>query len=316
MGVLTVPWGIGQAGVKHSAEVARAVAYASSNGSDGVIGSTDLRINATSTPGSRVTIMPGAVNMVSRYSGVVGQAYVGVVNSLDYITIDPTTSAGGRSDLIIARVRDPQYGSVSGYDPANPNNFSFFTIEVVKGVGSNTKRLIGHTYPGVALARIDIPASTATITQGMITDLRQKSNRKTDRQVRPVFPSGDLNMPTAGYSTWPGATFVSFDVPLWATRAVITTHISSIEYIGTTRSAGGIRGVFGPSADPQNTVVIQSSPGRFSHSHVSEFSLTSGFRGVDALYALQGWRTVGTGTFQLDYQSSLVFDATFLETVE
>lgn len=316
MGVLAVPWGIGQAGVKHSAEVARAVAYASSNGSDGVIGSTDLRINATPTPGSRVTLMPGAVNMVSRYSGVVGQAYVGVVNSLDYITIDPTTSAGGRSDLIIARVRDPQYGSVSGYDPANPNNFKFFTIEVVKGVASGTKRLYGHNYPGVALARIDIPSSTATITAGMITDLRQMSNRKTDRQVRPAFPSGDLNIPTTGYRAWPGSTVAMFDVPLWATRAVVTTHISSIEYIGNGRTVAGVRGVFGTLTDTENTIIVQSTAGRFQHTHVSSFNLTSGFRGIDVGYQLQGYRTYNTGMFQLDYQSSLVFDATFLETVE
>lgn len=316
MPVEDTPWFIGHEGVLHPAEVARSVAYAAANGSTGVVGRGDLKVGATGTPSNRVVIYPGAVNLVSGYAGATSQAYVGVIRSSAYATIEPTTSAGRRSDLVVARVRDPQYGDKLGFDPANPNNFDFFTIEVWKGVSATTKRILDPTYPAMALARIDIPASTATITQSMITDLREKSNRKTEIQVRTYFPAGDLNAPVSGYGNWPSNNLATFSVPLWATQAVIEVLIPGIEFTGSKRSTLGVRGAFGPLADGQNSIVVQTLPGRVMHAHISNFRLNSGFRGVDANYQLQAYHSSGNGSFQLDYQSILQYKATFTEGVE
>ena len=62
MAVEDTPWFIGAAGVLHPAEAARAVAYAAANGSDGVIGSTDLKVTARPTPNGQVLVAPGGVN--------------------------------------------------------------------------------------------------------------------------------------------------------------------------------------------------------------------------------------------------------------
>ena len=316
MAVENVPWFIGAEGVLHPAEAARAIAYAGANGSDGVISPTDLKIQATTTPNDRVTVAPGAVNLISRYPGASAQAYTGVVRSQSDIQIAPTSSAGGRSDLIVARVRDPQYGSVSGYNPSQPNDFDFFRVEVMQGVPSTIKRLADHSYPAMALARIDIPASTATITNAMITDLRYKSNKKVDIQVRTIFPGVDSNASKTGYAAWPPNSTAWFDVPFWATHATFTANIPGIEFTGTVRSTMGIRGAFGNLLDTDNTIVVQSAPGRVSHTHVSAIKLTGGFRGVSAGYRIEAYQTTGNGNYQLDYQSGLQITAYFTEDVE
>ena len=313
MPIEDTPWFIGAAGVQHPAEVARAVAYASTGGTSGVIGQTDFKVAATGTPSNRVVLYPGAASIVSNYSGATAQAYVGVLRTSDYLTIDPTTSAGGRSDLIIARIKDPQYGA-SGFDPSNPNAYKFFTLEVVKGVSSSTKRLSNAGSPAIALARIDIPASTATITNAMITDLRQMANRRTDIQMKTYFPGKDMNMSTSSYTAWGGLVFW-FDVPRWAVRAHFTANIPSIEYIhsGTARSVAGIRGAFGTKDDGQNTILVATASGRISHVHVSQIELDSSFQDISVGYVIKAQRTAGAGTFQLDYQSAIQVQAYFQE---
>lgn len=317
MAVEDTPWFIGAAGVLHPAETARAVAYAAANGSDGVVGSTDLKVTARPTPNGQVLVGAGAVNLLSRYSGAASQAYTGVVRTQEAVNIDPTSSAGGRSDLVVARVRDPQYGSVAGYDPNNPNAFGFFTIEVVKGVSSSFKRYGPEVgYPVMALARIDIPASTATITNAMITDLRFKSNARSDIQVRTIFPGDDNNAAVSQYAPWPQNTIAWFDVPPWATRAVFTVHIPGIEFTGSMRSALGVRGKFGTQIDTQNTIVLQSTSGRVGHTHVSEYRLPTGSRGLPVGYVLEAWQTSGNGGYQIDYQSAVQYVGYFFEDVE
>lgn len=312
MPIEDTPWFIGASGVQHPAEVARAVAYAATGGTSGVIGQTDCKIAATATPSNRVVVYPGAASIVSNYSGATAQAYVGVVRIQDHITIDPTTSSGPRSDLIVAQITDPQYGA-TGFDPNNPNDFKFFNLAVVKGVAAGTKKLYSQT-PAIALARIDIPASTATITNAMITDLRQMAVRRSDIQLRTYFPGNDQVMSTGSYSAW-GGLIAWFDVPRWATQAHFTTTMSSIEYIhaGTIPSVAGIRGSFGTINDTQNTVIIQDRSTRFMHTHMSLINLDSSFQDMTVGYSIPAVRTRGSGTFQFDYQTSIQVSAHFQE---
>lgn len=312
MPIEDTPWFIGASGVQHPAEVARAVAYAATGGTSGVIGQTDCKIAATSTPSNRVVVYPGAASIVSNYSGATAQAYVGVVRIQDHITIDPTTSSGPRSDLIVAQITDPQYGA-AGFDPNNPNDFKFFKLAVVKGVAAGTKKLYSQT-PAIALARIDIPASTATITNAMITDLRQMAVRRSDVQMRTYYPTKDLVMPSGSYAPWGGLIFW-FDVPRWATQAHFTATMSSIEYIhsGTIPSIAGIMGTFGTRSDNQNTVIIQDKSSRFMHTHMSMINLDSSFQDMSVGYVVQAVKTKGSGIFQLDYQTNMQVSAHFQE---
>lgn len=316
MAELGTAWFIGASGVLHPAETARAVAYAAANGSDGVIGSGDLKVTATATPSNRVNVAPGSVNLVSRYPGAVSQAYVGVVQTQAVVTIDPTTSAGGRSDLVVARVRDPQYGSVAGFDPANPNDFGFFSIEVVKGVSSSFKRYTTVAYPVMALARIDIPPNTATITNAMIIGLRFKSMTKTWRRAYPTFPTSTqaLGTNTAEWLTT-GQPMVA--VPHWATTCNVIAHIEGIYKPTTAYVRGEVKISVGGISTEQVSLTQSGTVERFGASIGGSVAVPPAMRGTTVPLSLRGVVAVGpNGGYVIDNGSGITFDIEFLEDVE
>lgn len=317
MAIEDVPWFIGADGVLHSAETARVVAYAASDGADGVVRSADLKVAPTGTPSSSVTIAPGAVSLVNRYPGAYAQSYIGVVRTQSTVAIDPTSSSGGRSDLVIARVRDPQYASVSGYNPNNPNAFNFFTIEVVKGVSpSFTKYSDSTPYPAVALARIDIPASTATITSAMIKDLRFKANTRSWRRAYPTFPTATQSLGT-NTAEWLTTGQPMVPVPTWATRCNIIAHMAGVEKVVT----GYVRATVKLSVGGQSTEwisVTQNSPvQRFGVSMGGSVDIPPAQRGTVVPLSIRGVINVGpNGAYQIDTESAITFDIEFVEETE
>ena len=51
-------------------------------------------------------------------------------------------------------------------------------------------------------------------------------------------------------------------------------------------------------------------------SSISEFRIPESFRGLDIVFGLQGYHSLGTGWIQCDYQTSLSYIYTFSEEVE
>ena len=74
MALDSTPWFVG-GGAQHSPEVARSLAYASTNGAEGTCGISDLRVQAQSVPNGSVQVIPGAALLLNRYTGGVGQTY-------------------------------------------------------------------------------------------------------------------------------------------------------------------------------------------------------------------------------------------------
>lgn len=314
MAIDSTPWLIGVEGVEHSAEVARALAYAATGGNNGIISAGDFKVVPYSTPGGGVRIMPGVAALVNTYSSDSKQSYIGRSGTTSYLSIDPTTSSGGRSDLVVATIRDPQQASYGDWNESLLNNYDYFRFAVVKGVSPITKYYT-PTYPCVPLARIDIPASTATITSDMIVDIRAMTQTRTDNQTRVIFPGADTNMAVSQYAHYPQGVTVTWEVPIWATKAVIKTFYSGIEATGgsTTNSRAGFRGVLGQVIDAQNTILMCPQGQRITHVHTAVFDVPEGYRGKPIAYATQGWHNQGTGALQLDYQSTITYEAFFTE---
>lgn len=310
------PWFIGAEGVLHSAEVARQNTYSACGGNSGVGGVNDLKIVQLNTPGAGVQVLPGGVTMVNNYPGGSGQAYTGRVASATTIPIVATPSGSGRSDLIIARIYDPQYGDSAGFNPADPNAFNFFRVEVIQGVSASTRYLTA-AYPGYALARIDIPANTGTITNAMITDLREKGTPNSKIISRVVAPAGDMNANAAGYANWPSGTAPTVLVPTWATKLTLITHLSGVEVTGPSVTCG-IRGVVGTVIDNNNGIISKTAAGmnRESYTHISEFNIPSDYRGTTRAFALQAYKSSAGGSVQLDYQSTIGYLMHFEEVAE
>lgn len=227
-----VPFMIG-GGAEHSAAIARSVAYASTGGKEGVASPGDFKIAAQNVPNGTVRALAGVATLLNTYAGGSGQAYVAKNLSQTHINIQPTGSTGGRSDLIVLSVRDPEF---EGEAPSDPNDFEYTRLEVISGVPSTTTSLeeIEFPRPAIPLARIDIPKSTATITSGMIRDLRFLANPRTQRHlfvyaltqddgIIPLRNATDPNIPnpTVVGDWWPNPKNVSdwtIDVPEWAQR--------------------------------------------------------------------------------------------------
>lgn len=235
-----VPWAVN--GAEVTADMARLFAYASTGSAEGVVEPTSLRVQALATPGTSVRIFPGAGIIRSKYPGVAQQSYVLRNKAETLVPITATGSSGARSDLLVARIVDPQF---EGQAPEDPDKFQYSRPEVIEGVPSNTlsAKQLNLKYPAIALARIDIPASTGTITNAMITDLREVAIPRTRERVFPrpaVMGDGGLVLnsrdahprgewfPNYGGQDNNGAYYV--DVPEWATRMQIRMEWLAVRY--------------------------------------------------------------------------------------
>lgn len=216
MAMDTVPWFIG-GGAEHSPAVARMLAYAATNGATGVISPGDLKVTALPTPGAAVRIMPGGAAIVSLYPGAANQSYTVRNATATDVQVPATTSSGAAVRYLILRIDDPEYG---GQVPADVRFGPYVRPVLVSSITN-------LAYPFVALARINQPASTATITQAMITDLRVVANPRRSSDVLMTNPTPEKTMTTSVGDYYPDFR-PTVAVPAWATEVSIVATISSI----------------------------------------------------------------------------------------
>ena len=203
-------------GAKHSADVFRQWIHDSTSGGEGISSPTGLRVRATATPSGQVRVDPGGVIIPNTYSGGAGQSYTGRNASQTLVNVPASDSTGSKSWKIIFRVQDPQFG---GPSPADPLVGPYAFIECVSASASITD-------PHYVLADVVVPKSTATITNAMITDVREVANPL----ILPVIRSRPLiaiETETLTVTTEIGEWFPNagaeqrIDIPKWATRAII-----------------------------------------------------------------------------------------------
>lgn len=312
------PWFVG-GGAQHSPEVARALAYAGTRGSEGIAGLADLKVTAQSTPNGTVQVAPGGGLLLNRYPGGTGQSYSLRNATATNVTVTPTGSGGGRTDLVIARVLDPQY---EGSAPSDPTTFQYAYPTIIQGVpsGTLTAKELNLNYPAIALAKITLPASTGTVTNAMITDLRKVAQPRRDRAMVTVFPSATVSVPTSAYASWPidPSQRPLVAVPDWATRVDIVAHLSGVAFAQTAgaQTVAGIRTGFGSTLPAQNGIIVQDSgdsSGRYHYTLIGTHLIDSTLRGTNQYINLQAWRTAGSGMWTADYQTSVVIDWEFSE---
>lgn len=306
-------------GAQHSPEVARTLVYAGTRGAEGIVGLGDLKVQAQSTPTTTVRVSPGAGIILNRYPGGGQQSYTLRNATQTDVAITATGSGGGRTDLVVARVLDPQY---EGSAPSDPVTFQYAKLAVIQGVPSGTKtaKELNLGYPAIALAKITLPSSTATVTSAMITDLRRVAQPRRERAMVTVFPDTTWSIPTAGYSSWPitSAQRPLVSVPDWATRVDIVAHMSGVKFVqsGAAMTVAGIRTGFGSSLPAQNGILVQDAAdtsGRYHYTLVGTHIVDSSMRGTDQVINLQATRSAGSGLWTADYQTSIVIDWEFSE---
>lgn len=216
-------------GQTNGASLARLQLQAATNGAEGVVGAGDLVVSATATPSGSVLVGSGACIVAGKEADFQG-SYFGYNVGDQLVSITPTGSGSGRSDLIVARVEDPTVaGTPWTHDPATD---SLIYARVIEGVSSSTTKAPSDQ-SAIALARIDIPVSTTNITSAMITDLRsaddnvvegygrQFQQRRVQHGVTPIDLAGNIVAPN--WENWPDLTW-TIVIPPWATQAQIVGH--------------------------------------------------------------------------------------------
>jgi hypothetical protein len=310
------PWMIG-GGAEHSPEVGRLVSYVATSGAEGIINADDLKVAELTVPSTSVRIAPGAALIRNRSTGAASETYAARLPAEDTVEIAATGTGAGRSDLIVARIEDPFLAGAPWQEPADPTTGQYVYTRVISNVPAGTTRLqqvAGYeNHSALTLARIDIPASTGTIIDDYIIDLRKIAVPRTEPGSELLFPAGDRNMSKSGYTSWPIATSINVEVPEWATEVRIVAHVSGVQIIGGSgESYGGVRTKFGSHAS-QNGIILGPA-GRQHISIIGKHPILSSQRGQVVPIALEGYQTDGgTGTIQADYQTTVAIEWEFKE---
>lgn len=322
-----VPYFVSQEGVEHSSEVVRSALYASLGGKEGVSGPKDLRVSAKSTPTGSLNVAPGSAVINSRYSGASGQAYAARNATQSSVTISPTSSAGGRNDLIVLRIQDTAFeGSV----PADVNNYNYVRLEVIQGVpvSTNSAKDLGLSYPAIALALVKIPASTSAITNSMIVDLRNLCNPRTQDIWYP-FPTVASQSEVLTATSEVGEYFINaasqmIQIPDWAVRMQVR-----VEWIGVRYAAGNAYGSswleWGPYKAPSERLYATqkfqwdtpaaTNVSRANWTVVDDVYIPTSMRGTSQLFVPKARRAGGVAnSVSLDGMSGMSVQVRFLET--
>lgn len=231
----STPWFV-KGGI-HQSEVARLLAYAALGGAGGVINAADCAVKPLLVPGKGFRVVPGGIAIPNGSASAGSQMYVARNPEDEEVTVADTPSSGSRSDLIIARVEDPQYpGTPEPPDRATAQYIFTRVIEDVPVGTRDVKEIAGHENDSAeTLARITRPASTGTVTSGHITDLRRLAMPHTKRELRTyAMVAADNEMLTGATvdgEYWPnhGGEYY-MDIPEWATQMQVRVDYSAVYY--------------------------------------------------------------------------------------
>ncbi|MET9053304.1 hypothetical protein ABZW50_19380 [Streptomyces bacillaris] len=297
-------------GAEHPAEQFRALVQDLARGAEGITEGADLKVSQLGTPGAGVQVASGSGVIRGRADAYQG-SYAVRNQGTDTVDIAPT-GGSPRSDMLIVRVEDPQYeGSL---DP-EADQIDYF--QVISNVSSSATTIPdGRT--GIPLARIDIPASTGTITNAMIKDIRRMANPRQQRVLLTQSPSSlstDISGTSGTFTNFSTAAGWSVAVPDWASTVVLSLAVGQIRY-NTAAFFGGIRATFGASltVQPVNLDDNQTAVRRGTVVLGDTLTIPSNYRGTTQTLRFQacGYNP-NPGRVGVDASTTLIADVTFYE---
>ncbi|MER5277817.1 hypothetical protein ABT025_18940 [Streptomyces sp. NPDC002809] len=297
-------------GATHSAEQFRAMVQDLARGAEGITQGGDLKVTQLSTPGTSVQVGDGSGVVRGRVSPF--QGTYSVRNQGAATVPIAATGGSGRSDMVILRIEDPEYeGSL---DPAVAQ-INYF--QVISGVSSSATTIPdGRT--GIPLARIDIPASTSTITNAMIVDIRKVANPRQQRTFltqSPTALSTDIGGTSGTFTNFSTAAGWSIAIPDWATTAVLALSVGQIRY-NTDSYFGKLRATFGASLTVQPVNLDDNQTGVRRSTVVLGDTLTipSAYRGTSQTLRFQASGvSPNPGKVGVDGSTTFIADVTFYE---
>ncbi|MFF4338079.1 hypothetical protein [[Kitasatospora] papulosa] len=297
-------------GATHSAQQFRMLVRDLARGAEGITQGTDLKVTQLSTPGTSVQVSDGSGMVrgrVNPFQGTYAVCNIGAAT----VGISPT-GGSPRSDMLILRVEDKEYeGNI---DPVT-GQVAYF--QVISNVSSSATTIPdGRT--GIPLARIDIPASTSTITNAMIKDIRAIANPRRDRTQwiqSPTTTSTGISNANGSYGYFSTAAGWNVPIPTWASTAVISLDIAQLKY-SVAQFIGSLRATFGASLTLQPVILDdnQTAIRRVTTFVADTLTIPDAYRGTTQLLRAQATGTTGnTGTVAVDASTTLKADIEFFE---
>ncbi|MFB7403392.1 hypothetical protein ACFCZR_24765 [Streptomyces rubiginosohelvolus] len=308
-----IPWFIENTAA--SQETLRLIVEAAAGGGEGIIGPTDLQVSALDLPAAGVRVGTGA--MIAKRRGAAGsQSYAARMETPDPVDIEPTGADGPRSDLIVARVEDP-YGGEVWPEPADPMAGPYVFTRVIPDVppGTTSIRDVEPDSTAITLARIDLPASTSTVTAARIIDLRQMVRPRTETQ-RLYLPSAwatvdELGPVTDIWEEFPLGARWTRTAPEWATHVGVHARITGLRHPNATVAQGELR-VYCGDAKGLGFQHLAEAAGRVTLQSGHTFLLPPEDRGRAVTFGIEGKGAVGaTGVLQADAGTVVAVDLVF-----
>lgn len=322
-------------GAQLSSALVRKGTFAGTNGAEGIVGKTDLKVTQLGVPGVGVLISAGVGLVLNRYQTTPNETYV-VANPGTHTIPSGSMPASNPSpkSYIVAIVIGDKAFSQTGHpfmlvtDPPAGQELTFqYVRPVLVEVTAGSTTIPGAAYPYLALARIDVPASTTTIIDSYITDLRTLAQPRSDQQI---FVSGNtawsaLNIYMASspstYSTWGSSQYApTVKIPVWAKRAVMVASVNGIRVLDQSINiAGFVRGKIGTITTPATRIDLPTATGaaRFPAQAVGDLDVSS-IAGTTVTLAIEAFQDIpGSPTtnqrMQLTNGAQIVYDIRFFE---
>ncbi|MFD5848290.1 hypothetical protein [Streptomyces chartreusis] len=298
-------------GATHSAQQFRMLVRDLANGAEGITQGDDLKVTQRSTPGGGVLVGDGSAVVRGRANTFQGSYAACNIGAVDV----PIAATGGsaRSDMVILRIEDPEYEGT-----LDPETDEIAHFDVISNVSSSATA-IPDSRTAIPLARIDIPSSTSTITNAMITDLRQVAN---PRRRRSVFTQSPSSISTGiggstSYSYFSTAAGVNVAVPDWASKVIVKIDVSPVRY-NLGNFWGRIGATYGSSLATQDITLDdnQGSGARRIPAIIADtLTVPSGYRGTTQLLRVRasGLDAGQAGRIYVDSGTTFAYDVQFEE---
>lgn len=292
-----------------SPEDARAALYKATGGNRGVSLPGDLKVTELPVPGTSVRVAAGGATLPNRYPGGAGEAYGTLMKTVEDVPVPATGSGAGAVRYLIQRITDPQF---EGQPPADPITHRYDSFALVNS-------LTNLAYPYVELARIDQPASTATITQSMITDLRKLAQPRVQHLTRLGAPAPNIDQTSSAGEQWPSYR-PTIDVPEWATHVSIVATIASTGHLGgnvqgiiaATLGAAGATQFRSANTDYDLDAAVNSGQ-RHTLMVGGSGKLNDALKGTAAALGTEAKRTTGPGYLTTRPGTHVIYQVTFTE---
>jgi hypothetical protein len=297
-------------GATHSAQQFRMMVRDLVSGAEGITQGTDLKVAQLATPGTSVQVGDGSGVVRGRVSAFQGTYSVCNIGAATV----PIAATGGtaRSDMVVLRVEDPEYEGT-----LNPVVDQINYFQVISNVSSSATAIPdGRT--GIPLARIDIPASTSTITNAMIKDIRQVAAPRRESRLwtqSPTALSTEITGSAGAFSYFTTAAGWTIAVPSWASTVRVTITTSQLRY-STAPYYGGLRATFGASltVQPVNLDDNQTGIRRGTVAAGDTLTIPDTYRGTSQLLRLQAAGYSGnTGKVGVDGSTTIIAQVEFEE---